>query len=153
MAVKNWGTGRKDYSEMVELSTVAIVRSHQTRYTAYFGYYVPAGVMYAFYAPWPSDILQFFKVSITGDENGLIGGGFANDYPFTSENIIARKLGYGKVEISIPKGYMFDLRGMRAPDYTGTYAGWPILFFGNYSDSMMILRFLVQFMGSTYRET
>ena len=149
MAVKKWGTGRKDYSEMVELATVPIVRSHQLRWSATTGFFLPPGE-WATWTDWPSEIMQFFNFTVTCNENVLVSIGLSDDYPDTQSNTILKKFGYGQAKITIPKGYKFDLRNMQSPSITGNYSGWPIYLFGNHSDHAVILRVSFQALGSAY---
>jgi len=101
MAVRAWGTGRKDYSTKTELSTVPVIRSHQERFVSYVTIDWPPGLN-GLGIPWPPVNVYWFNFRISATTNTLLGVFIQLEYP--TGPIVARKFGYGTVEIKFPQG-------------------------------------------------
>lgn len=130
--VKSWGTGRKDWSQNVELMVVPITRSHQYRSfaglsgvdaTAYDfatideeGTYgtIAVNVDMSVYIGWRTNFyLYSFRVDY--DANVLIKA-YCGWYNINTGEFVRRqvKYGFGSVEFVFPKGFMLSLEDMDA---------------------------------------
>ena len=128
--VTTWGTGRKDWSQNIELITVPIARSHQIRaFPGLIGdltllpfmtiddepIYGTIGV-----APDSSSFIHaktnyyVFFSKITFDANVLIKAYYGLVNLNTGEYIRKQvKYGYGKVQFNFPKGFVLTLEEMK----------------------------------------
>lgn len=101
--VTSWGTGRRDYSENVEMSVIPVARSYQLNATAYETFTLTANEQQDI----PIDMTFsgnaenhfIFYINVTVDANVLIKVEIWSDgVRFTSEQ------GYQEVNIYIPQG-------------------------------------------------
>jgi len=127
--VKVWGTGRKDWSNNIEMIVVPITRSHQYRSFSHAVYdltpysfltidteeiYETIGLL-----PPTSDWIKnkvnyyMFYSNVTFNANVLIKAYFGL-YNFNTGELIRKqtKYGYGKVQFNFPKGFVLTYEEM-----------------------------------------
>ena len=115
MATKSWGTGRKDYSEMVELSTIPVIRSWEQAAKAYAEISVPAGETVE------TEILvegggthYIFDIYISVTANVLI-----RTTIYQSGILFLDKYGYQFTDWDVTAGIPFDQLTLRIINYGG----------------------------------
>lgn len=121
MPIQNWGTGREDYSQNVEVSTVAIVRSHQFRrassieysYYSFTSEYVVVGILW--YPEVYTELVYVQRVTMESDTSNLVRVGIAQyaslaallaGYPPIA--ILGQNFGFGNTFVQWTKGIIYN---------------------------------------------
>jgi len=114
--VKSWGTGRKDYSNNVEMSVVPVARSYQINATAHKTFTLGPGEEKEIEIPMEfaegAECHFVFHINVTVDANVLIGVEiWSGGIRFITEQ------GYQEVNIDIPQGLGFSEITLKIKNY------------------------------------
>jgi len=113
--VQSWGTGRKDYSENIEYSTIPIIRSHQRRKVSTISNYVYYSFDWAYVSATPINTSQY-----------------DTDYMATGGNPDLYNLNTGKIYAEANGNWWIMISWVRYENY-GSYVGGanPIAYYGS----------------------
>jgi hypothetical protein len=116
-AITATGVGRKDYSQQIEHSVEALIRSHLTRVAWAFTYNFPAGYTWALIGlplgdlwPAPSTLYHLYDLDISLDKNVFVEVGFyeflslADYLAFNPSREFGGTCGYGDEFVNYVKG-------------------------------------------------
>lgn len=110
------GTGRPDFSTNVEVATVPIIRSHQSRISATLTFPLPPQSMVYFFVTRVQELLMY--KSIWFNLRGFVDANVLTFVKFGIYNsgtgvfsVYATRYGYQVVDMTIPKGILFEPLG------------------------------------------
>lgn len=100
------GTGREDFSQSTELSTIPMIRSWQERFTFHFSYVVPSYSVVAYWSTQFPSAGNLFDVSFSSDITQLATLDIYEYYEgnYTRKGYLSC---YKEARMVIPKGVLF----------------------------------------------